>query len=415
MSDAPTSHVADGHDWRAMFSVAAEQIYRDGGFYDGEVPLPSLLDLAGACNGAVQVVAELFPPSPVTRPMPDLLAGSDEAFIRLIQDNYRHFNDFFSKIAASVLVRIRQAAIYDNVVFVVHNGTLIPVYEMLRTVDRPVKGREMAVRASRKGESRSIDPDGNAFLFIGSVGSSNYGHWLIDDLPTIKAMEFIAEETPITALMSSLGDRIDAVRADGVALGRSQPGMVKPMFLPVEDLVFVDNLYYATPVSYHPILKHPQALAHLLAICNERFGASSLREDRRRLFVNRSTSHPRHITNNDAVKFILAEYGFEEIFPEGLSFSQQRQAFHEASHVVGIMGAAMTNTVFCPPDGHILHLAPNGWGEPFYWDLAAMRGQSYNAFFGVPQGNIDQVHQCSFEVNIDQLRAWLERVVPKPA
>ncbi|AWJ85544.1 hypothetical protein TSH58p_18435 (plasmid) [Azospirillum sp. TSH58] len=415
MSDLPTPHMADGRDWRAMFSVAADQIYRDGGFYDGEVPLPSLLDFAGSCKGAVEVVAELFPPYPVTRPMPDFLAGPDESFIRLVYENYQHFNDFFSKIAASALVRIRHAAIYDNVVFVVCDGALVPVYEMLRTVDRPVKGREMAVRAGRKSESKSIDPDGSAFLFIGSVGSSNYGHWLVDDLPTVKAMEFIAKEIPITVLMSALGDRIDGVRADGVALGRSQPGMVKPMFLPAEDLVFVDDLYYVTPVSYHPILKHPQSLAHLLAICNERFGASSSGQGRRRLFVNRSTAHPRHITNNDAIRFILEEYGFEEIFPESLSFAQQRQAFHEASHVVGIMGAAMTNTVFCPPDGHILHLAPNGWVEPFYWDLAAMRGQSYNTFFGVPTGDTSQIHQCSFEVSIEQLRAWLERVAPKPA
>ncbi|MBK3734755.1 DUF563 domain-containing protein [Azospirillum brasilense] len=209
--------------------------------------------------------------------------------------------------------------------------------------------------------------------------------------------------------MTRVGGRIDTVRADGAALGRARSETVGSMFLEPEELVFVDDLHYVTPVSYHPVLKHPQALSHLLAICDGRFGMSPAAQRGRKLFVNRSTSHPRHITNGDAVKSILADHGFEEIFPESLSFAEQRRAFHEASSVVGIMGAAMTNAVFCPPNAKILYLAPNGWVEPFYWDLAAMRGQPYNALFGATVGSCDMIHHASFEVELDHLRAWLER------
>lgn len=416
MNDLRTFSADRKIDWRDMLSACPEHLYRSGGFYDGEVMVSRLHEIAHSHKGAVQIVAELFPPLPVERPMPVFLDGPDSRFLQQVLDSYHHINGFFSTVAASAVVRIRNAAIYDNIVFLVQDGVLTPIYEMLRAVDRPVKGQEMAVRASQVGQGSRLEGDGSRFLFIGSVGSSNYGHWLVDDFPCIKAMEVIDGCEPITVLMSSYGEKIDAIRSEGAALGRPQSGQVKPMFLSTDRLFFVDDLYYVTPVSYHPILKHPQALAYTFRICDEREeqpSAVMVTEGRgaRKLFVNRSAAHSRHITNNDDVKAILLEYGFEEVFPENLSFSQQVSTFREASHVVGVMGAAMASALFCPPNAQILYLAPNGWSEPFYWDLAAMRGHSYNALFGVTAGNSELVHLCAFAVNTDQLRGWLQRAL----
>ncbi|TWA82780.1 uncharacterized protein DUF563 [Azospirillum brasilense] len=410
-SDVPIPRAAGEGDWRDMVSVGAGRIYRDGGFYDGEVPISRLEDATGSFGGCVTFIDELFPPQSIARPMPDFLEGPDPGFIERLLGHYRQIDGIFSAAAAAAVVRIHNAAIYDNVVFVVSDGALIPVYEMLRAADRAAKGREMAVRAGSAGSGWRLAYDGKA-LFVGSAGSSNYGHWLVDDFPTLGAVDCIDGNGLVTVLMSSYGGRIDAIRSEGAGLACPRSGTVAPVFLPTDHLVFVDDLHYVTPVSYHPIVKHPQALARIQALCAERWGSPSKAAERK-LFVNRSSAHSRHITNNDAVRSVLLDHGFEEIFPEALSFQEQGQAFREASHVVGVMGAAMTNVLFCPPDSRVLQLAPSGWEESFYWDLAAMHGQSYNVLFGTAAGNSEHVHQCAFEVDIGRLRAWLEQAVPK--
>jgi capsular polysaccharide biosynthesis protein len=139
-------------------------------------------------------------------------------------------------------------------------------------------------------------------------------------------------------------------------------------------------LHYVTPVSYHPALKSPQALdfaadAVLRALPTTE-GAG------RRIFVPRSRTATRGLANAGAIEAMLARLGFATIDVEALDFAAQVQAFRTADCVVGVMGAAMTSTLFCAAQTRVVHLAPQGWTEPFFRDLAAVRGHAYAACFG---------------------------------
>lgn len=406
MNNAETLRPGDVGDWRDMLSVDPEGLYGKGGFFDSDVTIAHLQDVARTHAGAVDILAELFPAASVSRPMPAFVDGPDEAFLREVIAGCQGLNSIFATIAASKLVRIPKAAIYDNIVFAVCDGVPVPIYEMLRTPDRPVKGQAAAARACAAGEGLRLDGDGASLLFQGSVGSFNYGHWLVDDLPTAKAIEFLDPNHRVTVVMSSYGHKMDAVRAEGTLLASTRADGVTSTFLPTDRLFLVDDLHYVSPVSYHPILKHPQALAHAVATCAPR--STVARAPSRRLFVNRAADSPRRIVNAAEVRGVLARYGFEEVLPETMSFTEQREAFRDASHVVGVMGAAMTNTLFCAPDSHVLQLAPSGWSEPFYWDLAAMLGQRYAALFGTAEPPFEHIHQCPFTVDVDKLWTWLE-------
>jgi hypothetical protein len=69
----------------------------------------------------------------------------------------------------------------------------------------------------------------------------------------------------------------------------------------------------------------------------------------------------------------------------------------------------MVNTLFAPPRARVYYLAGTGFIDPFYWDLAATRGDEYRVCFGTPW-KPEQPTFSSFTIEdaqLAQLLAWL--------
>ena len=71
------------------------------------------------------------------------------------------------------------------------------------------------------------------------------------------------------------------------------------------------------------------------------------------------------------------------------------------------MGAAMTNTVFAQRPATIVMLGPEGWVEPFYWDLASARGDAYHACYGEPNDRTVAAHSSSYTIDVARLRTLI--------
>jgi capsular polysaccharide biosynthesis protein len=103
---------------------------------------------------------------------------------------------------------------------------------------------------------------------------------------------------------------------------------------------------------------------------------------RRRVFLSREG--PRKPTNLLAIETRLTALGFEKVDP--LQTSRLRELMGEASHVVGIHGAALTNLIFCRPGTRFLEIMPtdvSSFGSRFYYHtLCASAGMSYGAVIG---------------------------------
>ena len=164
---------------------------------------------------------------------------------------------------------------------------------------------------------------------------------------------------------------------------------------------------YVTPVSYHPVLKMPEALhfvrSRAVAALPPRLGSPP----GRRLFISRAETRGRGLINQQELAGHLLQAGFESLDPETLTFERQVEAFSRAEMVVGVMGAAMTNTLFCPAGCRVGHLAPEGWIEPFYWDLANVLGHVYFTAFGAVSSTEEPVHMSAFSVGASDLQALL--------
>jgi len=392
----------------AFLSSNPAYLYEDGGYYDKDIPLSDLQEAYARFGKSIRVVARLSSAHEARRPMPAHIAGPDQKFIEKTISHYQGLNQDSLRLAPSILVEIDNAVIWNNCLFVVCGGELLRLYEMHRANDRAEMASDhlgAALAAVRNGVV--IHPDSNV-LFSGSIGSFNYGHWLADDFCGLAAIPRLTSSiAPISIVMSEMGSQIDAIRTEGVLAAGYRSTLGEMLFVNKNEAHFFPRLFYVTPATYHPVLKHPQSLKASAQICRRAFAPGASDKNSKRLFINRSAEYPRQIVNAAEVKALLHSHGYQELFPETMTLRAQWEAFNFATHVVGIMGAAMTNMLFSSPGTKALHLAPDGWNEVFYWNLAAMLRQPYSVIYGEPIGESQHRHMSSFRVDLALLSDWL--------
>ena len=117
----------------------------------------------------------------------------------------------------------------------------------------------------------------------------------------------------------------------------------------------------------------------------------------------------------------MAALVFENVDP--LKTTRLRELLGEASHVVGIHGAALTNLIFCQPGTRFLEIMPtdvSGFASRFYfYTLCASAGMSYGAVIGPslrPRRfkNLGQ-SRSDFDVDLEDLEHGLHALLESPA
>lgn len=327
----------------------------------------------------------------------DMLVDRDHPWSRELLKRYNR--EKHCHAAASVVLQINDAIISDNIIHCRAGDELCVLYESYRFPDRTVSvplekwPRELPVA--------DFQVDDRVCLYLGSSGSFNYGHWLVDDLPRAKAWLELRQRMGITCLivMPSHGAKMNEVRLRSLRMLIDRE--VEVQFVASDRPFRLRNLHYVTPVSFHPRVKNPAAI-HFVRSQALACIPAAREEPWRRLFIARRPPNTRSIVNFNELWSFLAARGFEMIEAEALDFAEQTALFRDARVVVGQMGAAMTNTLFCRPATPLVYLAPIGWTEPFYLDLAAVGGQQYDVLAGAPTSD-GPIHLSDFNVSVDHL------------
>lgn len=383
-------------------SCASRDLYTQGEWHDPHISFDRIHELSALAKSDFEVLQPVFRREAVRRPMPTSIAGPSSSDIDELLKHYNDINNRYASSSPSYLVRIGTAIIWKNMVFVQSGDEIIPIYENFRIIDRQEKGTDLVEKLS--GKTIETFNKGNAsIIFYGSVGSFNYGHWLVDDFPRHVGLKYI--NRPLICIFSRINEAIDRIRQEGMVLSAgSQP--CESCFVDPEVPLRVNDLLYVTPCSLHPFLKNPHAMNYVRDL-GSRSVATGV--PTRLLFVNRAERWPRRLTNIADLSTIFRERGFTELTTEGMSLREQIEAFAQAEVVVGIMGASMTSTVFCPPGTPLLYLAPSGWYEPFFWDQAGVCSHAYHVLFGTPDvKDPHDIYQKSFSIDPQQLNIAID-------
>jgi len=391
-------------------SCGAHLLYNQGGWYDAEVSKASVQ----ISTGQIRAVAELCASFQYARRIPQHIIATPE-HARDLTLTYERVNKDYGVGAASWLFELSNAVIYRNVLYVQSDTDRYVVYETHRSPDRadaPLLNDDTPIH-SELSDRRSV------YFYLGSVGSFNYGHWLTDDLGRLTAIEHLRALYPrrkVRVVIPSYGDGPEAVAAPWNETRRTAiqrfchrffGSDVRVVLLDTYQPCRLDNLFYASPISYHPILKSPAAL-RAVARRFRPFFRSRPRGRLTRLFVTRQSTRGRALENVDAVARAFEQIGFTIINTERLSVRSQAEIFSSAKVVAGIMGAAMANTLFCSEGTRVIHFAPEGWLEPYYWDLANVCGHEYIPCYGASVPSDGPLHMSSFRMREDDIRQSLQ-------
>jgi hypothetical protein len=354
-------------------------IYAEGSF-PGDPDILARLHAAAAPE--IVRIATLYESARYTRTLdPDAIFG-DPTLLPDLEAAFAFAGGAQAVAPACVLIRIDRASIHDRTITVARDGETLLLFETFRPADlvtlpQPTFG----------GPTRTL-PDTHAYLLLTSSGTFNWGHWLAEDLPRLLAVERLPETRKrICLLLHGFVPATDRMRIELLRALLVRRDVTLRLLRP-DTTYRAEELYYASPVAGLPGPKHPEALSDLAA----RVTAMANRLDRRwwrprphrptRLFVVRRRDRGRVPVGWDALCRTLRAAGYQPFDPEGKSAREQAATFAHAERVIGCMGAAMVNTLFCAPGTRILYLAPQTFTDPYYLDLASARGHAYGVCYG---------------------------------
>lgn len=178
-------------------------------------------------------------------------------------------------------------------------------------------------------------------IYSGSK-TSNYYHWLIEDLPALLRARAVSPRFPVF-----LGGPISKYVSDSLTLANIE---FQKITVPTRFLKLV--LAGRGDDSGWPHREDLNLLRDTFLspnICRTGVG--------KKVFISRRNSR-RAFANEWEIETYLLEKGFEIFVLEELTFQEQVRVFENAAFVVGAHGAGLSNLVFCPKGAKVLELSP---------------------------------------------------------
>ncbi|HEY4248491.1 MAG TPA: glycosyltransferase family 61 protein [Lacunisphaera sp.] len=232
---------------------------------------------------------------------------------------------------------------------------------------------------------------------IATTLGNGYGHWLLEELPRLIALETDGCETLIAhagascqreaiALKSFSGNLINARRRDHYSC----------------DELIVPSLGELTPET--------------VALLND-FVTPLRDEDRtpsfgERIYISRTGAKRRHVTNEPRLWCALESRGFIKLHLEELTWTEQITAFHSAKVIIAPHGAGLANLVFCRPGTKIVELFHRSYVNPCYWQLASLQALDYRPLVSAgtePLAQLLVANRLNITAEIAQVLAALDR------
>lgn len=199
-------------------------------------------------------------------------------------------------------------------------------------------------------ETQTLD----AGLMMFGLQSKNYGHWLLEFVPRLLWFNDPAcpSDFPIC-----IDDHMPATHRQIVELLDERGRQILP--LPARAARFRE-LGVAPVPTFFPFDSRPgvpvydaiwpaDVLGAMRRAVLDQLAARGLdlRPSGRKIFLSRRGFAQRQLLNEAEIIDVLTRQGFEVVYPEKLSFSEQVGLYHNAAIIVGSASSALTNCIFC--------------------------------------------------------------------
>jgi capsular polysaccharide biosynthesis protein len=208
-----------------------------------------------------------------------------------------------------------------------------------------------------------------ATIFCAFGGPRNYGHFILDCLTALLAIDQIGlteEYQPIVPkdLKQWHHDLLDRMKPRGPLIEVSQP------------VVYVGDLIYASPMA-----RYLSYAGTLLLDLKKRMTTEDITINDRWIYFSRLGDKKRELVNEATLEVALRERGFAIVKPEVLSVRQQIELMSQTSIVVGAVGAAFANCLFMPRGAKIIEIQPSNYLSSFTRAMCDVLEMEWDPFF----------------------------------
>lgn len=242
---------------------------------------------------------------------------------------------------------------------------------------------------------------GRHLVLLKQTWDSNYGHWLVDNLPKLALVRALHDLADCDVVVNEpRSEAMRRVMLDSLELAGVSEEQVR--FVSAVPHRF-EQLTIPGTISRHPVTKAPVAIRFL-----EEIASAVPPSDAERIYVSRNLGTRRRLVNEDEALAVLVEHGYRRIDPETLTLREQVALFRGATHVVGNMGAALSNLAFSPGDVRVLALATQTMQHDFFYDLVCHKPEG--RYRGLQGRAVDASPSIGsdFTVDVHRLRECLE-------
>ncbi|MDG1436203.1 MAG: glycosyltransferase family 61 protein [Rickettsiaceae bacterium] len=245
-------------------------------------------------------------------------------------------------------IMVNNIIIYDEI-----DKSNISQYAIKSKIVKKVNKTNITIRMTKK-----IVPINEA-IHLFKDHSSNYFHWIVENLPRLSLTTNIDPSVPILVEEGLPQQYYDALKIANVQnrkiiyARKNKRYKVKKLYYPSPLSTVKDN--YGVPVYNKDSIYNDTGIVYVRDNVIKALSDKKTPQ-KRRLFISRKNSDYRQLTNTNEIEGILISRGFEIVFPENLSFASQVKLFSQAEIIMGQSGAGMANFVFANSKCRILML-----------------------------------------------------------
>lgn len=186
----------------------------------------------------------------------------------------------------------------------------------------------------------------------------NYGHWIVQVLPTI--YHFLCEDDFQSSILLMPKVKFQSQKDSLSAIAEFLPEI---KFVDEAEVLFMEDVTVSS-IIYDDIWE-----SKFVNTSNRRFFRKFADpyenifkelsfKNRPMIYYSRQNFPARRMINEESLIANLERFGIQPIFCEEMSFHDQVDIFNSASVVIGAHGAGMMNTVFCQKSSIIYELFP---------------------------------------------------------
>lgn len=258
-----------------------------------------------------------------------------------------------------------------------------------------------ALRIDRYPQGKVLKGKSLLLSTIGAAG--NYGHWIIDLLPRIGYTEYFGHKWNnfnhilINGLeypfQQELVDMLGIPREKIFETGRNE-------CIYCEELVVPSN-------AHHSMFGLKVIREKLLPLAKSTAATKAVGK---RIYLSRSRDKWMCIVNEEAVFDVLKRHGFQSIFIQDFSVSEQIEIFKNADFVVSPQGSGLTNSLLMNPGAMVLEVFNREYINTTFLVYGLFNKLKYGALFAEPV-DCTYPHRKNIRVDVEKLQLTLSKML----